>query len=150
MRTVHPSPLLKTALVADAVVTGAAAVLQLTAASWLSELLALPRTLLIESGAFLVAYTVLLIVLARSTRVSSAVIATIVVGNIAWAAGCVGLLVTDALSPSGLGVAFVIMQTVAVLIFATLEYLGLKGSEPLPREHAAVARRRRPTSPETV
>lgn len=140
MRTVYPSPLLKTALVADAIVTGAAAVLQLTAASRLSELLGLPRTLLFESGAFLVAYTVLLIVLARSTRVSSAVIAIIVLGNIAWAAACVGLLIRDALSPSEVGVAFVIMQSVAVLVFATLEYLGLKGSEPLAREHAAVVR----------
>jgi len=140
MRTVYPSPLLKSALVADAVVTGAAAVLQLAAASWLSELLALPRTLLVESGTFLVAYTLLLIVLARSTSVSSVIIAAIVLGNIAWGAGCIGLLITDALSPSGLGVAFVIMQAVAVLVFATLEYLGVKISEPLARAHAVVAR----------
>jgi hypothetical protein len=140
MRTVSPSPLLKTALVADAVVTGAAAVLQLTAASWLSELLVLPRALLIESGAFLVAYTALLIVLARSARVPSAIIAIIILGNVGWAVGCAALLITDTLSPSGLGVAFVIMQAAAVLVFATLEYQGLKASEPLGRAHAAVAR----------
>jgi len=139
MRTVYPSPLLKTALVADAIVTGVAALLQLSAASWLSQLFVLPRALLIETGAFLIAYTILLVAFARSPRVSSAIISVIVLGNIAWAIGCVGLLIADALSPSGLGVGFLILQAVAVLIFAALEYGGLRASEPVARTYAAVA-----------
>lgn len=138
MRTVYPSPLLKTALVADAIVSGGVAVLQLVAASWLSELLMLPRTLLVETGGFLVAYTILLIVLARSTRVWSAIVGIVVLGNVGWAAGCVGLLATDALAPSGLGVAFVLVQALAVLVFAVLEYMGLKASEPRAGTRAAV------------
>ena len=131
MRTVYPSPFLKTALAADAIVSGGAAALQLAAASWLSDLLMLPRTLLVETGAFLVAYTMVLVVLARSSRLPSAVIGVIVLGNIAWAAGCVGLLVAESSSLSGLGVAFVVAQALAVLCFAALEYAGLKRSEPL-------------------
>ena len=140
MRTIHPSPLLRTALVADAVVSGGAALLQLGAASWLAELLVLPRALLVETGGFLAAYTLLLVVLARSTRVWSAVVAVVVVGNVAWAAGCAALLVAGAVSPSALGVAFLAMQAVAVLVFAALEYLGVRASEPLGGTYATVAR----------
>ena len=140
MRTVYPSPLLKIALAADAAVSGAAAVLQLVAANWLSELLGVPRTLLVETGAFLLAYAILLVVLARSAGVWSVLVTIIVLGNVAWAVGCVGLLATGVLSPSALGVAFVLVQAIAVLIFAALEYRGLKISEPLTRAHAAVAR----------
>jgi hypothetical protein len=131
MRTVSPSPLLKTALAADAAVSGAAAVLQLAAADWLVGTLMLPRPLLVETGAFLVAYTILLVVLARSARLPAAVVATIVLGNVAWAVACVALVAAGAFPLTGLGVAFLIVQALAVLVFAALEYAGLKRSEPL-------------------
>jgi hypothetical protein len=137
VRSVIPSPLLRTALVADAVVSGGVAVLQLTAASWLSDLLSLPRTLLVESGAFLVAYTVLLVVLARSPRVPSAVVGIIVLGNIGWAVGCFALLAMGAPAPSRFGVAFVLVQAAAVLLFAALEYVGLSASERTAGRRAA-------------
>ena len=138
MRTIHPSPLLRGALIADAVVSGAAALLQLGAAGWLSALLALPRELLVETGAFLVVYAAMLVVIARSPGVWSVLIAIIVAGNVAWAVACVGLLLASTLAPSGLGVAFILLQTVAVLVFAALEYAGLRGSAPSARAGAAV------------
>lgn len=128
MPSVTPSSLLKKALAADAVVSGAVAVLQLAIPDALSRLLLLPRGLLVESGIFLVAYTLLLIALARSTRVWSALILVVVVGNVAWAAGCAVLLGTGYLQPSALGIAFVAMQALAVLVFAGLEYFGLRES----------------------
>lgn len=130
MKTVLPSSLLKLALAADAVVSGAVAVLQVLAANWLAELLQLPRSLLLETGVFLLAYTVLLIVLARSPRVWSVLIGLIVIGNAGWAACCLVLLVTGMLSPNLLGVAFVLVQAFAVLIFAVLEFRGLSASVP--------------------
>ena len=131
MRTVSPSPLLKTALVADAAVSGAVAVLQLAAAEWLGNLSGLPRALLVETGIFLVAYAILLAALARSARLPSVSIGIIVLGNIAWAVACVALLAAGTFPLSGLGVAFVIVQIAAVLAFAALEYAGLGRSEPL-------------------
>ena len=128
MSSVTPSDLLKKALAADAVVSGAVAVLQLAIPDALSRLLLLPRGLLVETGLFLVAYTLLLIVLARSARVWSPLILVIVVGNVAWAAGCAVLLGTGQLQPSILGIAFVAQQAVAVLVFAGLEYFGLRES----------------------
>lgn len=132
MRTVFASSLLRKALVADAVVSGAVAALQLAMPQALSRLLLLPRGLLVETGIFLVAYTLLLVLLARSVKVWSGLIALVVLGNIAWAVGCAMLLGTGYLKPGALGIAFVAVQAVTVLVFAGLEYLGLRGSLRAP------------------
>ena len=90
----------------------------------------LPRGLLVETGAFLVAYTLLLIVLARSTRVWSALIMMVVFGNVAWAVGCAVLLGAGQLQVNVMGLAFVGTQALAVLLFAGAEYIGLRQSRP--------------------
>ena len=133
MKSVIPSKLLKLAPFADAAVSGAVAVLQLAAADALSRLLLLPHPLLVETGVFLVAYAALLVVLARSSKVWSGLIGLIVIGNVAWAAGCVVLLVSGIASPTLLGIAFVAVQAIAVLLFAALEMKGLMASTPVSR-----------------
>jgi hypothetical protein len=128
VQTIQPNGFLRGALLADAVVSGAVALLQLALSGLLVELLRLPSSLLMGTGAFLVAYVALLIVLARSARVWPALIWIVVVGNVAWALGCVGLMFGAEVNPSPLGVAFLGVQAVTVLIFAGLEYKGLDGS----------------------
>jgi hypothetical protein len=128
MQFILPSRLLRTALVVDAVATGALAVLQVAVPDLLSRLLVLPRGLLLETGVFLLGYLLLLVVMARSARLPSLLVGLIVLGNIAWAAGCAALLGTGVLQPNALGLAFVGMQALAVLIFACAEYLGLRQS----------------------
>lgn len=130
MNTIFPSRFLKLALIADALVSGAVAALQLVAAAWLSELLNLPKPLLIDTGVFLVGYTILLVLLARSTTVWSLIIGVVIIGNIGWAIACIELLASGSVSPNVLGVAFVIVQAVAVLVFAAMEYSGLRASKP--------------------
>lgn len=129
MNTIFPSRFLKLALIADALVSGAVAALQLVAAAWLSELLNLPKPLLIDTGVFLVGYTILLVLLARSTTVWSLIIGVVIIGNIGWAIACIGLLASGSVSPNVLGMAFVIVQAVAVLVFAAMEYSGLRESK---------------------
>ena len=130
MRTVLPSRLLKLSLVVDAVASGALALLQVVAPDALGRLLRLPPGLLLETGVFLVGFTWLLVVMARSERLWSPLVAFIVVGNVGWAAGCAALLGTGVLEPNWLGLAFVSMQALAVLAFAAAEYLGLRQSAP--------------------
>ena len=130
MQLILPSRLLRLALVIDAVATGALATLQLALPDALSRLLVLPRSLLLETGAFLVAYVLLLVVMARSQRLWSWLVKTVVVGNSLWAVGCVALLATGAVVPGALGVAYVAMQALAVLVFAGAQYLGLRQSAP--------------------
>ena len=129
MHSVIPSSLLKKALAADAVVSGAVALLQLSMTDVLSRLLVLPRGLLVETGVFLMGYTLLLIVLARSARIWPALIVMIVLGNAGWAAGCAVLLGAGYLQPNAPGLAFIAAQAAAVLVFAGLEYLGLRYSD---------------------
>jgi hypothetical protein len=128
MQTVSPSRFLKHALIADAIVSGGVAVLQLAAAPVLSPMLSLPRVTLVDTGVFLVAYTALLMVLATRSRVRIWLISAVVVGNVLWAIGCGGLLLTGTLSPNALGVAYVLLQVIAVLGFAGWEYAGLMRS----------------------
>jgi hypothetical protein len=128
MSTIQPSSLLKKALIADAVVTGGVALLQVADSTFLSGLLSLPEPLVFESGLFLVAYTILLVVLARSTRVLSAIVTLIVIGNVSWALGCVALVAGNIVAPNALGLAFLTVQVVSVLAFAALEWAGLRAS----------------------
>jgi hypothetical protein len=128
MRTVRPSPFLKFALFADACVSGATGLLQLGATGSLSELLDLPPALLWSAGEFFVVYALLLVALATRARLWSALVMVVVVGNSMWALASVGLLLIGALSPSAMGVGFVLVQAVAVLVFAALQWRGLHGS----------------------
>jgi hypothetical protein len=154
MHMIQSSRLLKFALFADAVVSGAVALLQLLAGKLLAGLLALPAVLLLESGVFLVAYVALLVALATRRRLWSWLVWAVIAGNVAWAVGCVGLLkLLPALGGDGsdgggpaspLGVAFLLVQAFTVLTFALLEWRGWRVS-PVARwagqttENAATA-----------
>lgn len=130
MASIQPAPLLKFAFAADAAVSGAVALLQLLFPDDLSRLLVLPRMLLVESGMFLVAYALMLAILARSRAIPRSLVLFIVVGNAGWAAGCALLLAWT--GPSALGIGFVLIQAVTVLLFAGLQLAGLKASARIP------------------
>lgn len=128
MKTIHPAPLLKFALIADAVACAPLALLQIAMPDFLTSHLAIPKTLLMGTGIFLLAYTLLLIVLASSKTIWKSLIDLIVVGNVGWALGCIGLLAAAPFSPSGLGIGYLILQAGAVLVLAGAEFAGLKAS----------------------
>lgn len=135
MHTIVPSPLLKSVLLLDAVVGGLTALLQLSASSWLATLLELPRLLLVDSGLLLMGYMLLLSVLANLARVSAGWIWLVVLGNISWAVGCVAILATGAVATNALGAGFIALHVLTVLTFASLELVGLKGSERAVNSH---------------
>ena len=131
MQSILPSRLLKTMLLADAVVSGAVALLQLSAAGWLASFLELPRALLVETGVFLVAYVALLLVLASRAQVWSGLVWLVVLGNLGWAVGCIALLASNAMSPNALGALFLVLHALTVVLFANFEFVGLKASLPV-------------------
>lgn len=137
MKTVHPSRLLKTALLADAAVSAGAAALQLLAADTLAALTQLPRALLVETGVFLALYVAMLVAMARAARLPAALVRVVVFGNLGWALGCLALAATPL--PGALGLAFLIGQAAAVTVFAVLEYRGLASSAPAKPGGAAAA-----------
>jgi hypothetical protein len=125
---IHPSLLLRRAILADAVVSGAMALLLSIAATPLARLLSLPEPLLRETGLFLIGYVALLGWLATRPAMPSLLVWLIVVGNALWTLGSVALLVSGAVSPNLLGIVFVAVQAIAVGVFAELQFLGLRRS----------------------
>ncbi len=128
MTFVAPSPLLRQALLLDAVITGALTIVQLAAVHLLSNALALPKALLLSSGIFLTAYVLLLLVMQRAVRLPKPLVLLVIAGNVGWAFGCLAILLTDSVVPTVLGVMYVCLQAGAVLLFASLEYAGLRRS----------------------
>jgi hypothetical protein len=129
MKTIQTARLLKLALIVDAGASLGLAVLQLFMPSLLADYLSLPRLLVTGTGAFLVGYALMLVLVARTGRVWQFLVQFIIIGNVGWALGCLALAATSVVTPSGLGMAFLSLQAMAVLLFAWLEYAGLQASK---------------------
>lgn len=125
----RPSTLLRRALQADAVVSGAMALLLSLAAGPLSRLLALPQPLLLETGLFLIGYAALVGWLGTRSVLPRALVLIVIGGNALWTLASVALLLSGAVTPNALGIAFVLIQATAVGIFAELQFIGLKRSD---------------------
>jgi hypothetical protein len=109
---------------ADAASALATGVLQLTAAPLLSAWFGLPTGLLTTSGWVLLAVAAYAAWTARNPIRRPAVLA-LVAGNALWVAGCVELLLTGA-AATALGVAWLVIQALAVGVLAELEWMGLR------------------------
>jgi hypothetical protein len=129
MTTIHPSPLLRQALLADATTSGAFGLLMLLAAGPLSHLLDLPEMLLRSAGAVLIPYVTLLAWLSLREQMHKPVVWAIILGNALWTADSLLLLVGGWVSPTGAGYAFVIAQALVVLMYAELQFMGLRRSD---------------------
>jgi hypothetical protein len=114
----------------DAAITGATALLMLAGAPLLDGLLDLPAALLAGAGAVLVPYVGYLLWLAGRDAVPRTGVLLTIGANIAWAIGCVALLVAGWTEPNALGVAFILLNAGAVLVFADLQVLALRGERP--------------------
>lgn len=133
-----PSPTLRVALWTDAGVSGAAGALQLAGGSTLAAALALPATLCLASGAFLVGYAALLVAMARAPRLHAGLVALVVFGNLGWALACVALPAAGLLQPAPLGWAWLLLQALSVLVFAAWEGAGWRASAAARDGHAAL------------
>jgi hypothetical protein len=120
--------LLRRAILADAVFSGASALLLSFGAGTLAPSLNLPETLLRETGLFLIAYAALVGWLGTRQSMPKALVWIVIAGNAAWTVGSIALLFSGAVTPNLLGEAAVAMQAIAVGVFAEMQYLGLRRS----------------------
>jgi hypothetical protein len=120
------TPFLRNALNADALITGAAGLLMIGGANFLSPFLELPAPLLFGAGLALVPFVAMLVVVARRQTVSRLVLIDIIAINALWVIGSVVLLVSGAVAPNLLGILFVSAQAVAVALFAELQFVGMR------------------------
>lgn len=126
---INPSLFLRRAIVGDAIITGAMAVLLVVAAGLLGPLLNLPESFLREVGIFLVVYAALVGFLGSRELMPKLAVWLVIGANALWAIDSIALLFTNWVQPNMLGQAFVVMQAVTVAVIAELQYIGLKRSE---------------------
>ena len=124
----HPSLFLRRAILADAIFSGASAVLLTFGAGVLAPLLNLPEALLRETGLFLIAYAALAGWLGTRPSMPRALVLIVIAGNAAWTIASIALLFSGAVTPNLSGQAFVAIQAIAVGALAELQYIGLRKS----------------------
>ncbi len=129
MTHVHPSRLLRAALVIDAAASGTLGSVQAAASSWAASLLGLPAGLVLATGLFMLAYAAALVALARSTTVPGIAARVVIIGNVGWALGCVALAAFSA-QVTSVGWGYLLLQALAVAAFAALQGAGLARSTP--------------------
>jgi hypothetical protein len=125
---IHPSLFLRRAILADAIFSGASAVLLTFGAGELAPLLILPEALLRETGLFLIAYAALVGWLGTRPSMPKPLVAIVIAGNAAWTIASIALLFSGAVTPNLLGELFVAIQAIAVGALAELQFIGLRRS----------------------
>ena len=125
---IQPSVFLRRAILADAIFSGASAVLLTLGAGELAPLLNLPEALLRETGLFLIAYAALAGWLGTRQAMPKALVGIVIAGNAAWTIASIALLFSGAVSPNLLGEVFVATQAIVVGALAELQYIGLRRS----------------------
>jgi hypothetical protein len=125
---IHPAVFLRRAILADAIFSGASALLLSFGAGELAPWLSLPEMLLRETGLFLIAYAALVGWLGTRPAVPKALVTIVIAGNAAWALASIVLLFSGAVAPNGLGEVLVVLQAIAVGALAELQYIGLRRS----------------------
>lgn len=129
-RTVLPTPFLRAALLGDAVASGATGLLLLAAAVPLAALLGLPVPLLRGAGLVLLPYAAFVAWVGTRAAPLRLAIVGIIALNLLWAMDSVLLLLIGpaiaGLAPGALGIAFVLMQALAVLGFGVAQWVALR------------------------
>ena len=128
MSYVRPSSLLRRALGADAVATLASALLMVLGAAPLAGWLGLPETLLRWAGLGLVPYAAWVGWLARRDTLARHWVGLVVACNALWAVDCLVLLLSGWVQPTPWGEAFLVAQALVVVVFAELQFIGLRRS----------------------
>lgn len=131
MSHVSITPFLRMALRADAIASGTMGAALALAAGPLSELLGLPSSFLRIVGVVCLAWGVILWLVAVRDRIRPALVWGIAGLNAVWVADSVLLLASGWVAPTTLGVAFLLLQAVAVAAFALAQGLAIRAAQPL-------------------
>jgi hypothetical protein len=123
-----PSPLLRKALLADALLSGITGLVLAIAAAPLATPLGLAVGLLRSSGVILIPFAAFVARLGTRERIQRPLVFAVVACNVLWALDSVLLLVTGWIEPTILGEVFVLGQALVVAVLAELEFLGLRRS----------------------
>jgi len=126
-----PSHFLRRALQADAIFSGAGAVIFTLGAGELAPLFELPEALLLETGLFLIVYAAFVGWLGTRQSFPRIFAGIVVVGNAAWTLASIALLFSGAVTPNLLGGAAIAAQAIVVGTLAELQFIGLRRSSDM-------------------
>jgi hypothetical protein len=126
---INPSLFLRRALQADAIFSGASALMLVFGANLFPSLTNLPEAFLRNTGLVLVVYAALVSYLGTRSIMSKTAVWAVIAVNAIWAIDSFILLMSGWVSPNLLGQALIVMQAVAVGVFAELQLIGLRKSE---------------------
>ncbi len=129
MLTDRSSVFLRRVLLLDAVSSGSIGLLALLFAGPLGALLELPGDLLTQVGLILLPFAAFVGYLATRQTPSNTGVWVVIGLNVLWVVDSVLMLVMGWVEPNALGHAVVIVQAVAVGLFAELGYVGLRRSQ---------------------
>lgn len=118
-------PVIRIALIADAIASGATGLLLAFGGSFLAGLTGIPADIAMPLGLFLVVFALFVAWVGWPSTTSRGLAMTIVLVNAAWVVGSIAILLTSMLPLPMLGVVFVIAQAVAVAALAALQWMGL-------------------------
>lgn len=130
--TIPSSNLLRLALGADAASCATVGALLLAGAGPLSGALGLPETLLRGAGVLLLPFAAGLAALASRSSVPRAAVLAVIGLNLLWIADSLLVLLAGWFQPTGLGIAFVLIQLAAVAVLTEMEWIGLRRSRAAP------------------
>src|SRR3712207_943109 len=116
--TVAPAPLLRQALLADAVTSAACAVLLIAGAGFVEGLLGLPAALMRGAGVALVPFVAFVAWLGTRERMSRLAVFAVIGLNALWTVDSILLLFSGWFAPTMVGTAFVIAQAAVVALYA--------------------------------
>jgi hypothetical protein len=138
MTTIRTTPLLRYALLGDALASAATGLLLAAGAGLLTDLLGYPAPFLRWVGIVCLAYGGVVALLGLRASLPRAVVLTVVILNAMWVIDSLILLMGRMFAPTALGVAFVLLQAAVVAGFAVAQWVGLKASAAtsLPTETA--------------
>lgn len=124
--TLDRAALLRRALQADAMVSGAASVAAIVAAAPVAAATGIPAALLQPLGAMFLAYAGVLAYASTRPTIKRTLAWGVVTLNSLWVIACVAVLGFGWVPLTGTGVWVVVTQAVLVDLFAGAQYLGLR------------------------
>jgi hypothetical protein len=117
---------LRNLLLADAATCAAMGLALVLGATALAGLTGLPAALLSYAGLGLLPIAAVMLLVALHPALLPAGAWVVIAGNAAWVIASLALLVTGWVAPNTLGIAFVVVQALAVAVLAKLEHGALR------------------------
>ncbi|MDQ3655934.1 MAG: hypothetical protein M3457_12750 [Chloroflexota bacterium] len=131
-------PSLRTILLVDGIVSGAMGLMLLAGAGILDSAFDLPTAFLRGVGVVLLPWFALLAVVATRRVINRPAVKFVIAVNLAWVAASILLPFTGWIGPNALGIGFIIVQAMAVAVFALVQVANQAETAP-----AAPAQRNR-------